>query len=155
LCIGDNIQYTLFAPTEECHQALQKLGINKRGQEFSITKTTQWNKDTGKTVYDYEVELGIVTEPPPEARKKSAIPEDPLGDTPYIEDSRAQIGPYQHTKTFEECYGRIMEIKLAYFGLKVKWSELDRVEQINILCELDKSTSANVSTILIQNGDRR
>lgn len=49
--------FTLFAPNDEVHETLQEAGINKKGQEFTITKKLDYNKKTKRSFVRYEVEV--------------------------------------------------------------------------------------------------
>ena len=49
-------QYTMFAPSEQMHSALETLGVSKRGDAFRVTKRLGYNKETGKSYTFYELE---------------------------------------------------------------------------------------------------
>jgi len=49
--------WTMFTPCEEMHQALQTLGVAKKGDIFYVTKKIDgWNKETKKSHTYYELE---------------------------------------------------------------------------------------------------
>lgn len=165
------IEMSLFTPNERVHGGLQYLKV-KPGDKFTLTKKASVNTDTGKPFIFYEISCNddIITTkdtPPAEPAEEVKPEDDPWTNTPVIEDPTPgyrlkepeKVAPAtpqtDYVALFERYYGPIMTAKLKYMETRVNMQKLTDGQFAEILIALDKSTSANVSTILIQNGGRR
>ena len=149
LCGYAGNEVMVFTPSERVHAALQYLKVLPN-TKFTITKGTDLNIKTGKSFIYYEVKYGDqtvdtkneLTNGTPEA------PGDPWADTSPIKEPKND----NMVRAFEHYYPKIFAVKFNNLHQFIKWEELDNVEKLQVLVGLDASTSANVSTILIQNG---
>lgn len=97
-----------------------------------------------------KAEAPASTDPPPPDKPE----EDPLADTPLIREPK-ELPRQKYVVLFERYYAPIMDAKLEYMKDRIRedcGTAIGKDELLQTLWELDKSTSANVSTILIQNG---
>lgn len=149
-----DVEMSLFTPNERVHAGLLSLKV-KLGDKFTLTKKASVNTETGKPFIFYEISCNddIITTkdtpPPPETKPEET--EDDLTDTPYIKEPSGD----SVIQTFNRYYGNIMTLKVDHIASHIDWEKLSDTEKLQTLWELDKSTSANISTILIQNGGRR
>jgi len=164
------IEMSLFTPNERVHAGLLSLKV-RPGDKFVMTKKQGWNKGTGNQFIYYEISCNddIITTkdtPPPPGNDRGYVkPEDnPLADTPVIkeptghlphEEPKAVTPDMDHIAQFNKLYPPIMTAKLKYMETRINIQKLTDGQFAEILIALDKSTSANVSTILIQKGNSR
>jgi len=146
------IEMSLFTPNERVHAGLQSLKVQPQGK-FTLTKKASVNTETGKPFIYYHIQYGeesIDTKDSLPMAPKTEEAEDSLADTPYIKEPEdVERDP---VKLFMRDYNRLMDIKISYLEKRISMQKLTDGQFAEILIALDKSTSANVSTILIQNG---
>lgn len=162
------IEMSLFTPNERVHAGLLSLKV-KPGDKFVITKKPGWNKDTGNQFIYYEMTCDGQTidtkdTPPPPGNDRGYVKpkEDPLADTLVIEDPTPgyrlkepeKVAPAtpqtDYVALFERYYGPIMTTKLKYFETRINVQKLTDGQFAEIMIALDKSTSRNVTSMLIE-----
>ena len=155
----------VFTPNEKVHEALQGLKVEPQGS-FTLTKRATVNTKTGKAYSYYLVEYNGQTVSTDDTAILQAKPK-PEGqpadweDVPVVKEPKELVVNIQHpvkidyVEEFGCYYGPIMTTKLRYIETRINIQKLTDAQFAEILVALDKSTSANVSTILIQNGGRR
>lgn len=145
------IEMSLFTPNERVHGGLLYLKV-KPGDKFTLTKKASVNTDTGNAFIYYNIcsrDNTIDTKDTPPVEPATAPEEGPLADTPLIREPKGD----DPIHAFRKYYADIMVIKLQLLATQgINWEKLETAEKLQTLWELDKSTSANVSTILIQGG---
>lgn len=144
-------EIVVFTPSERVHAALQYLKVLPN-TKFTITKGSDINLDTGKSFIFYEIKYGDQTIDT-KNELTNGTEEGAVKDIPHIKEPPGLAGQ-SHVAQFERYYAPIMDAKLDYILSKIAPKVPDQAELLQTLWELDKSTSANVSTILIQNGGR-
>lgn len=153
-CAYAGNEVMVFTPNERVHTVLQLLKVLPK-TNFIITKGSDVNLDTGKPFIFYTIQYGDEIMDTKDTEPTSAPKPEagPLADTLLIKEPRDQ----DILQTFTRFYGNIMTLKIDNIASHVDWEKLSDPEKLQTLWELDKSTSANVSTILInqqKNGGR-